>query len=476
MKKIRFVLLVTVLGVFLSTNILFAQSYSTNYSSYIASGSTETMVNIDGSKSRWQYVFGTVDDFFITLNGMQYIYDGGLSSSATINGANAIQEIKMGGKAIKTIILQGCQVVYGTADDTEINGGEQFVNGRAFNTTILSGTQNVDYFASADETKILGGEQKVSGLATNTIIDNNGMQIVFSGEARNTVIYNGTQLLQSTGEAYDTIINTGGLQEVEEDSYAENTLIHQDGVQKVHGRVSNTIINDHGKQIVSTGALSVQTTLYNCAIQDVYGGANLVDIFDISNQNVYGTASFTTIRDYGEQKVYGTANNTKILDNGLQEIKAGGSAYNTEIVSGGQSVKLGGKSFNSIVNSYQGVSGIAYNSIVINGGRQYVYGGGILYSSIINGYGSSQFVKNFGFSIDSVFNPGSNLILSNGAYLGGETLMKSGSTMQFNENADIKAVDSNSKIIMDGSNIDVSDKKTKLFPKVEGSGNIYIYS
>jgi autotransporter passenger strand-loop-strand repeat protein len=111
----------------------------------------------------------------VNSGGEQNIYASGTASGTTLNAGSA-------------------QVDWGTATNTTINGGNQFVYGAANGTTISSGVQYV----------------QAGGTASGTTIDSGGTEHVFTGGAAHDVTFGGpsaTLALDQTSTAFTGTIS-----------------------------------------------------------------------------------------------------------------------------------------------------------------------------------------------------------------------------------------------------------------------------
>jgi autotransporter passenger strand-loop-strand repeat protein len=169
---------------------------------------TAVDTTIDGGD---QYVLGTASDTTIT-SGVQYVASGGVASTTTIDGGGE-QHVDAGATASGTTIDGGSQFVYGAADQTTIDAaGLQHVYGSATGTAVNSGgEQNVYATGTATGTTLnAGGFQINWGTAIDTTI-NGGSQYVY-GTANNTTVSSGGLYVMAGGTANGATIGSGGIE------------------------------------------------------------------------------------------------------------------------------------------------------------------------------------------------------------------------------------------------------------------------
>jgi autotransporter passenger strand-loop-strand repeat protein len=259
-----------------------------------------------------QFVWGVDFNAIVLTGGAQNVGAGGVANNAIIDGGSdqlvwgvangssvgvgGDQKIYAGGAANRATVY-GTQYDWGTATDTDLAGGVQYVYGMASGTTVRA------YFPA-------GGIQHVAsgGSASNTTIHESGSQYVYGGGTANgTSLYGGYQFVSGS---------------------ADQITIHS-GRQDVYGNVTNTTTDTSGagQQNIYAGGTATNTTL----------GVGYY-------QTNWGTASNTTLNG-GIQNVYGTATNTTINSaTSVQYVEAGALASNTTIGSGGTENILAGGS------------------------------------------------------------------------------------------------------------------------------------
>ena len=285
----------------------------------IPAGTTESGGSV--ARGTVQNVYGTAIDF--SVSGTQNVMSGGKSEYTALYSSGR-QVVNAGGDALATQVNNNAmQTVWGTAEQTLINYGQQVVEngGTATNSTIKYGTMIV----------------QTGGVAQGTNISYRGTETVYGQDIDSTINSRGTQNVMSGGQALNTTLNSGGNQYVYAGGLSSGTIING-GYQLVEGMAENTTIND-GTQIVDGGTL-------NGAVVNGYGGLSF---------SSGGTGNNLTLNDGSIMAFSGTSisdvtvNNGYLLVEGQAEInnlsQFGGSSLleNGAIVSG--VTKLSGGEF-----------------------------------------------------------------------------------------------------------------------------------
>ena len=386
----------------------------------ISSGGTAHNTNIQASAV--QYVYGVANSTNIASQGSSTVNRGGVVNETTINGGTL--SVLSGGKALGTILQSGTESVSGTDVGSVINGGVQQVNrnGTVQNTQINGGEQKVLVRGTATGSIISGGVQNVYGDSLSSEIKDNGVMNVYSsGYAENTLMSGGEMNVLSGGfssgvqisggveTVYGFDINgtvNGGIQKVEADGQAEDTVIQGSGVQQIlsGGYGFNANIKDGGIQIAEQGGYAYRSNVYDGGVLNALGEAYEVTVYDGGVLNVedgglaadtqvnggaltihQGGTSQNTILASGVENVYGTSNGTQI-NGGVQNVY--GVANSSVIASGAkQEVYTGGTASKTVINdgALQTVYGIVNSSILSVGGVLNVEDGGLAADTQING-------------------------------------------------------------------------------------------
>ena len=386
----------------------------------ISSGGTAHNTNIQASAV--QYVYGVANSTNIASQGSSTVNRGGVVNETTINGGTL--SVLSGGKALGTILQSGTESVSGTDVGSVINGGVQQVNrnGTVQNTQINGGEQKVLVRGTATGSIISGGVQNVYGDSLSSEIKDNGVMNVYSsGYAENTLMSGGEMNVLSGGfssgvqisggveTVYGFDINgtvNGGIQKVEADGQAEDTVIQGSGVQQIlsGGYGFNANIKEGGIQIAEQGGYAYRSNVYDGGVLNALGEAYEVTVYDGGVLNVedgglaadtqvnggaltihQGGTSQNTILASGAENVYGTSNGTQI-NGGVQNVY--GVANSSVIASGAkQEVYTGGTASKTVINdgALQTVYGIVNSSILSAGGVLNVEDGGLAADTQING-------------------------------------------------------------------------------------------
>ena len=324
---------------------------------YVYGSATDTTVSSGG----YQYVFsrGSVTSTIINSGGILYLNSGGSAvdinqnsggiihtdTGATLNGTHTNGNFSIAGGSANNMLLENggsLDVLNGhQATSTTINsGGRQYVSsgGSATDTTVSSdGVQYVS--GSATNTTINGGWQYVyeDGNATSTTINSGGEQYLNRGSATSTTINSGGRQYLNQGSATSATINSGGEQYLNHGS-ATSTTINSGGVQYLnHGSATSTTINSGGEQQIMFGSIATGTTI-DGGFQHVGGNADNTTVSaGLQNVQYGGAASETTLHNGGTQLVFngGSVTLTTINSGGMLQVEAGGSGSKVTQNSGG---------------------------------------------------------------------------------------------------------------------------------------------
>ncbi|HEF0123026.1 TPA: hypothetical protein R8G81_002120 [Citrobacter youngae] len=120
----------------------------------------------------------------------------------------------------------------------------QDVYGSAFNTTIEGGQQYVMDGGLSQDAQVTGGSLTVdlNGTSVNAVLSGKSLQDVY-GTAEHTTINSGARN-DVYGTAVDSVINAGGTEHVF--GLSSGATINNKGVQEVYGIVKNTTVNQGG--------------------------------------------------------------------------------------------------------------------------------------------------------------------------------------------------------------------------------------
>lgn len=316
----------------------------------------DTIVNTGGGQSLAGQAFGTV------LNGgAQWVHSGGVASGTVIN-EGGYQLVKDGAQATGTVVNTGAQggpdaenndgmFVSGTAVNTTINeNGRQviFEQGTASATTInAGGDQSVH--GSAENTMLNGGYQYVhsGAVATDTIINSGGWQVVKDGArvSDTTVSNSGKLSVASGGKASDVIFNAGG-------ALVTNTAADVSGtnrlgsfsVDSVSGNAINVVLENGGRLDVLTGDSADGTTVDKGGMLAVDNGGMATNV-TMNDGGALIADSGSTVSGVNANGRFSVGDNSAgglLLENGGRfSVKSGAVAENTTVGNGGE-LNVGG--------------------------------------------------------------------------------------------------------------------------------------
>ncbi|MCX4159325.1 MULTISPECIES: AIDA repeat-containing protein [Paraburkholderia] len=298
--------------------------------------------------------------------GTQTIYDGGTTSSTTIDNAG-IQDVSSGGTAISTTVNAG--------------GTQNVFDGGVASDTVLTsaGVQNVEF----------------GGSAVRTVVGDGGRLVVELGGATSSTTIEGGGGQALSGRADDTLINSSGVQSVLSGGVAATTTVNAGGLLQVEGGgTAYGVVQNSGAALVADTNATVNGT-----------NALGVDGFSI-NQEGNHTATNVFLENGGALTVLdgGRAISTTIGNGGTQTVQSGGYASSTTVSTGGQeSLEAGARASGTVLES---------------GGRQVVSSGATASGTTINGSGTLQ-VMDGGTATDSTQNDGGALVASTSANVTG---------------------------------------------------------
>ncbi|WP_375313358.1 hypothetical protein WHZ77_09055 [Bradyrhizobium sp. A5] len=136
----------------------------------VINGASANGTTIEGGT---QDVYGTAVDTTIDAAGLQNVH--GSATDTTINGGGEQNVYQAATATGTTVNAGGIQIDWGSAVATTIDGGSQYVYGTAADTVILSGTQYVE----------------VGGAAYGTMIGSGGTAHAFGGASVHNVTFAG---------------------------------------------------------------------------------------------------------------------------------------------------------------------------------------------------------------------------------------------------------------------------------------------
>ena len=349
---------------------------------------------------------GTANNTVIDNAGEQNITNNGIADGTIINDGGT-QWVDNGGSTTNTTVNDGGYqfvAILGSSDTTVVNnGGTQSLQGGTSNNTVLNGgLQEIQQTSIANGTVINSqGEQEIKngGIANNTVINSGGAQWIEGGGLANITEVNdgGVQFVALQGTAQYSTVNTGGLQSLQGGT-ANHTILNG-GIQEIQNTsvANDTVINSQGEQEIKNGGTANNTTINNGGAQWIEGG---------------GTANDTTVNNGGAQFValQGTANHTTVNTGSFQSLQ-GGTANNTILNGGIQEIQQ---------------TSIANNTTINNGGYQEIQGLGTANDTIINNGGNQAIYSDGTANYSTAYTGGSITVMENGAKLTGTTTLDGG--------------------------------------------------
>ncbi len=320
-----------------------------------------------------QNVKGTAWNTTIDNRGSMNVYNGGVSNGASVGGTLSVQK---GGTALDTIVNSGTEYVSGMDKNAQINGGTQQIKygGRAENAVVSGGKQRIESGGTAENTKVESGSVEVLGDALQTVVQPDGTLLIMGGGyAENTLLDGGTMDVSGSAFAQNTVINSG-----EQDVFGTDISgsIHG-GVQRVQsgGTAENAEVDGSGIQRIYKNGFAWGTKVSGGGTVDVRTGGNILDAQILSG---------------GKLTVAGTSENGEVASGGSMSVESGGTAVNTKLNGGVMEVKTGALSQKTnIVSGTQNIYGRDENS-ALSGGIQTIKNGGTAFGTHISNNGVQQ--------------------------------------------------------------------------------------
>ncbi len=273
--------------------------------------------------------------------GSIYVYSGGVTLGAVLQGSGSQELAWAGGSAASTTVQSGAHLYAYSGGNaiaaTVQSGGLEAVWGSgslASAATIQSaGYEYVYSGAKALNTTVqFGGWQLVwdSGTtATGTLVQSGAyMQVHNGGAVSNvTVLGGGLEVVWTSGTASGTTVNSG-TELVGLGGTATGTTVNSGGFQYGYGNTISTIINAAGSGVTFSGGILTSAQINSGGTYHVING---------------GVASATTVNGTGQAYVWsgGTVEGVT-LNGGFLEILSGGAASGSTVTFGisGGTVKL----------------------------------------------------------------------------------------------------------------------------------------
>lgn len=266
------------------------------------------------------------------------------------------------------------------------------------------------------------------------------------GTVNDMIVY-GTQNIMSGGNSFNSTIYTYAQQIVNAGGISENTVIMQDGVQKVYGTANSSTINAYGSMNVYSG---------NADATNINGGTLYIRS---------GATSDATVLNSGKQYVYGTDNNAQIYK-GTQIVTNGGVANDTTIHAGGiQQVDAGSSASGTYIDGgRQNVFGTVENS-VLSGGRQIIYSDADAVAPVVKG---GEMEINDMAEITSLTVNGGSVFVYGNASFNGQTTVKNG---DLNLYSGVSLPD----LLLDNGNVNIKISSAEIpIDNLNGTGTFHL--
>ena len=230
------------------------------------------------------------------------------------------------------------------------------------------------------------------------------------GTANNFSVY-GIQQVMSGGITNDSNIYAGGQQNISSGGTSNGSNVQANATQTISGTANSTTIQTGGSSTINRNGVANNTIIDGGKLSVLTGG----------------TAS-ETILNSGTESVTGTDNNS-IINGGVQQINRYGVANGTQINGGEQNIAVRGKATGSIISGgLQSVYGDSIGSEIKETGKMTVYSTGYAENTTItNGtmlVNSGAFVSDtilnggiedvYGYDLNSTINGGTQYIESDG--------------------------------------------------------------
>ncbi len=368
-----------------------------------------------------------------------------------------IHRIAAGSAFYDVLNSGGLQYVYGYADETQIDGGVEFV-------TTSSGTAGIAVGSASSTIVNANGEEIVSGgVSYGAQINKYGLEIVSSGEdfesyiadygaekiyasgtAMQTNVQGGIQYL-SGGKTYGVLVDNQGEQIIVSGEAFATLIVGGGQYVKSGGIVSGTQLAQGG-QYLSSGSIAYATQLNGTdALEYIYGGGASAGIaigtsIAAGIQDDYGIASGTIITA-GAQDIYygGIADNTVVYAAGVQSVGTSGFASATVLSGGSETILFEGEAIatnasggsvitvtsvgiaaNAVLHSgaVMSADGWAMSTVVGASAQLAVYSGGSATSSNIHS-GGLEIVFSGGIATGTMVSSGATLVVLPGAAVTG---------------------------------------------------------
>ena len=454
-------------------NDLVISGMSTKSAFYMDGGVVNGLTVVDGCSSGAIIQSGIINDLTLLGGAAQTVVmqGGGTANNVLIEAG----QLRTNGGEINGITVRGgTAYLYSTKDITGavVSGGTlALINEASVSGAVMSGGYiNLSRGAIAEDTKVSGGTMRTYVVSTNagvgggsalgTLVDG-GRLMMYGGYASGTTVVNGDLLVSSVtvsagdvaskyaavaydtlvsgvnasqvirgGEAYDTTVAEGGLQQIETNGAAYRTEVQRGAsVVASAGAVLVSAAVREGGSAQIRGTEAEDLTAEAGAVIDLYGSPT----FAGSNTNIAADTLYMS----GSKLNTGAGSIVNGVGNGYDidwemRIGSGLVVSDTTVLSGGSLLLVGGKSFNTVVESgaLENVlsSSVASGTVVRAGGSQYTSRGAFTYGTTVEAGGNqitrsedfnaqiygSQLVGNFGVAVSGTLYNGASQTLNSG--------------------------------------------------------------
>ena len=285
-----------------------------------------------------------------------------------VNGiARGIMTVNAGATVNNTCVEDGFLTVYGTANNNTVYGYYDADNDIAY------GAMTVNAGATANTTTVYDGYLVIRGVTNNTTVSESFTDII-GGIANNTAVSGyyyedtdevayGTISVSGNGTANGTTVDQYGILLVADDGIVNNTTVNE-GRAFVGGIANATTVNERGELYVLDGGSAAKIT-ENGGYVEVVDGATATFVAN--------TFSDLTLADGRSATAHsGTvAENIAIGDGGALHVFDGGEANDASVDE------------NGVLNVYAG--GAANGAAVNENGEFYVYEDGVASATTVDG-------------------------------------------------------------------------------------------
>lgn len=357
----------------------------------------------------------------INVEGTETVPGGDLASDYTVSGSGNILNVY--GRTDRTMLINsGLENIYagGLSVSASLSGGIQAVYqaGIASGATICSGgAQFVHSGGIASGGTIYGSSFQVlsGGNAYNAVISNLGQQYVFNGgTATSTIVESGGfQEIDAFGHASATIVMDGGTLNLYQYAFASGIHVSSGGILTVYsGNLFGAEIYSDGKAQISESSYILGLSLHEGARFEIAVNSDTFVEGDIAGNSLFISNGIASSIGIGNGDKLYAVNHARLVGNtinsgGTEHVLVFGSSYNAAISNGGTQIVSAGSSYYATLNSGatqtvmsayaydRDYAGFAFEATISSGGVQTVSAGGVTVSAAVSD-GGSQIVYSGG--------------------------------------------------------------------------------